>query len=166
MIKLLLYSTEPTDERLLYGLLLGAAEQLHETLRIQVCRTSKEFLDCGRSAPGCAMMFSARGPESVTLAAMVHEECPGNWLIWFSDLDFSLFAYYLGAAYFGLLPAQAAQIKDALKSCRQFTWERAPAGAGESRIREGPDAMQTAARLKRARMQKGGHWPANQLGGF
>ena len=156
MINVLLYCMDPKDEETLYRLLPDAAEQLHETLHIQVCRTSKEFLDGGGDNPGCLMVFAARGPESVTLAAMVHEECPGNWLVWFSDLDFSLFAYYLGAAYFGLLPVQAAQVRDALKSCRQFTWERVPSGAGKYRSREGPGTVQTATRMVRTAMHKRG----------
>ena len=84
------------------------------------------------------MLFAVRGPESVTLAAKVHEDCPGNWLVWFSDLDFSLFAYHLEAAYFGLLPVREGQVMDALTSCRRFTWERAPARRSMARCRDGP----------------------------
>lgn len=137
-MELLLYCPEPAEESLLAGLLTGAAAKLHEPLRIQVCDNRRGFLEQGRSGTGRILLFTVRGPGSVTLAAKIHEDCPGNWLVWFSDLDFSLFAYHLEAAYFGLLPVREGQMLDALTSCRRFTWERAPACRRTAKCRDGP----------------------------
>lgn len=137
-MEVLLYCPEPAEERLLARLLTGAAEKLREPLRIQACGTWNSLLEQGKTGTGRILLFAARGPESVTLAAKIHEDCPGNWLVWFSDLDFSLFAYHLEAAYFGLLPVREGQVLDALTSCRRFTWERAPACRRTAKCRDGP----------------------------
>lgn len=76
------------------------------------------------------MMFTLRGPDGAALAAEVHGDCPENWLVWFSDLDFSLLSYQLEAAYFGLLPVREEQIAEALSSCEHFTWQRVPVCRG------------------------------------
>ena len=144
MTDLLLYCTEPAEGSLLPKLLTGAAAKLHKPLRIQVCDTRRGFLEQGKTGTGRILLFAARGPESVTLAAKVHEDCPGNWLVWFSDLDFSLFAYHLEAAYFGLLPVREGQVLDALISCQRFTWERAPACRRTAKCQDGPPWVERA----------------------
>ncbi len=137
-MELLLYCPEPAEGSLLAGLLIGTAAKLREPLQIQICNTRCGFLEQGKTGTGRILLFAVRGPESVTLAAKIHEACLGNWQVWFRDLDFSLFAYHLEAAYFGLLPVREGQVLDALTSCQNFTWERAPACRRMAKCRGGP----------------------------
>lgn len=76
----------------MFKLLTGTAVKLHEPLHIQICDNRRSFLEQGKTGMGRILLFAAKGSESITLAAKVHENCPGNRLVWFSDPDFSLFA--------------------------------------------------------------------------
>lgn len=73
-------------------LLTGTAVKLHEPLHIQICDNRRSFLKQGKTGMGRILLFASKGSESIMLAAKVHENCPGNWLVWFNDPDFSLFA--------------------------------------------------------------------------
>lgn len=141
MRNLLLYCAELAEEEKLTGLLARIGEQIEVPLHIQVCRTRREFLHRGRAGCRQILLYASRGPDSVTLAAQIHEECPENWLVWFCDLDFSLFAYHMEIAYFGLIPVCEKQVADALKSCESFTWERAPARRGKGPPKAGQPAQ-------------------------
>lgn len=126
MTDLLLYCTEPAEERYLAGLLPTVGERMGVPLCIQVCRTRREFFHRGRTGSRQILLYVSRGPDSAAQAVQVHESCPGNWLVWFCDLDFSLLAYHMGITYFGLLPVCEGQVADALKSFQNLTWERLP----------------------------------------
>lgn len=141
MRELLLYCAERAEEENLTSLLARIGERLEVPLHIQVCRTRREFLHRGREGSMQILLYVSRGPDSVTLATQIHEQCPGNWLVWFCDLDFSLFAYHIEIAYFGLIPVCEKQVADALKSCKYFTWERAPARSGKGPPKAGRSAQ-------------------------
>ncbi len=54
---------------------------------------------------------------SVDMAAEVRERFPNHCFVWFSDLDYALFAYRLDADYFSLLPVTGDKLRTALRNC-------------------------------------------------
>lgn len=88
-----------------------------ENIQVDCCDSFSGFLDSARRNPCRILLLAQAGPLGADMAAEVRECFPKHRFVWFSDLDFGLFAYRLEADYFSLLPLTEDKLRSALRNC-------------------------------------------------
>ncbi len=112
-----IFSGRPAIQRQAEELILNLARGQPDTLRADCYDTFSEFLSSAIKSPHRILLLAQDGPRSVDMAAEVRERFPEHSFVWFSDLDFALFAYRLEVDYFSLLPITKDKLRTALQNC-------------------------------------------------
>ncbi len=111
------FSVSPSIRQQIRELILNLAGGQPDTLRADSCDTFSDFLSSANNTPRRILLLAQEGPLSVDMAAEVRERFPNHCFVWFSDLDYALFAYRLDADYFSLLPVTEDKLRTALRNC-------------------------------------------------
>jgi len=116
-----LYSDSPAIRRHAADLIQELARGQPDPLRADCFDAFPDFLASADGKSRRILLLAQAGPGGVELAAETRERFPDHRFIWFSDLDFALFAYRLEADYFGFLPVTGDKLRTALRNCaRRF----------------------------------------------
>jgi len=112
-----IFSDHPAIQRQVGDLIRNIVRDYSDTLQTDCCDTFAGFLANANKPPRRLFLLTQEDPRSVDLAAEVRERFPDHCLIWFSNLDFALFAYRLDVDYFNVLPLTEDKLQTTLRNC-------------------------------------------------